>query len=138
MAKDYQVILISHNKLADGVLAAIKMIAGDQIDAQAYGLMPGQNPDVKASEIEATIAPETHTLILADLFGGSMANAAARLSTMPNVRLITGLNLALALQAVLEHPWTDEEIQKSIARAQENIKEVQLDLSDQDSEADFF
>ncbi|OAU22585.1 PTS sugar transporter subunit IIA [Lacticaseibacillus rhamnosus] len=76
MAEKYQIFFISHNKLAEGVLAAVKMIAGNQIDATAYGLMPGQNPEDKVNEIEAKIADDSHVLILADLFGGSMANAA--------------------------------------------------------------
>lgn len=137
MAEKYQVILISHNKLAEGVLKAVKMIAGANITAVAYGLMPGENPDEKVKMIEKEIDSKTHTLILADLFGGSMANAAIELSTKPNIRLITGLNLALALQAILEEPWTDDEIEKVLGRARENIKEVKLDTTE-DTEDDFF
>ncbi|QVI34553.1 hypothetical protein BVJ53_00610 [Lacticaseibacillus chiayiensis] len=134
----YQIFFISHNKLAEGVLAAVKMIAGDQVEATAYGLMPGQNPEDKIKEIEAKIESDSHTLILADLFGGSMANAAVQLAAKPNVRLITGLNLALALAAVLEKPWTDEEINKLIARSRENIREVTIDPVKEDAEEDFF
>ncbi|WP_334332204.1 PTS sugar transporter subunit IIA [Companilactobacillus sp. HBUAS59544] len=137
MSDKYQVILISHNKLAEGILSAAKMIAGDQIEAKAYGLMPGENPQDKVKQIEKELDPEAHTLILADLFGGSMANAAIPLSVKDNVRLITGLNLALALQVILEHPWSDAEIEKTIGRAQENIQEVKVDAKADEDESFF-
>jgi mannose/fructose-specific phosphotransferase system component IIA len=133
----YQVILISHNKLAEGILSAAKMIAGNEIEAKAFGLMPGENPQDKVNVIEKSINNDSKTLILADLFGGSMANAAIPLSVKDNVRLITGLNLALALQVILEHPWTDDEITKTINRAKENIQEVKVDIDDK-SEESFF
>lgn len=86
----------------------------------------------------ARLDEDSHTLILADLFGGSMANAAVRLAAKPNVRLITGLNLALALQAVLEKPWTDDEINKLIGRARENVREVTIEPVTGNAEEDFF
>ncbi|MFC2674859.1 MAG: PTS sugar transporter subunit IIA [Lacticaseibacillus rhamnosus] len=138
MAKKYQIFFISHNKLAEGVLAAVQMIAGEQANVAAYGLMPGQNPEDKVDEIKARLDEDSHTLILADLFGGSMANAAVRLAAKPNVRLITGLNLALALQAVLEKPWTDDEINKLIGRARENVREVTIEPVTGNAEEDFF
>lgn len=137
MSDKYQVILISHNKLAEGVLKAAKMIAGKEIDAIAYGLMPGENPDEKINVIKKEINIKSHTIILADLFGGSMANAAIKLSTEDNVKLITGLNLALVLQVILEKPWSEEDLTKVLEQARDNIKEVKL-TSVEDNEDDFF
>lgn len=138
MSEDYQVILISHNKLAQGVLMASKMIAGGEVNARAYALMPGENPDQKVEEIAKTIDENTHTVILADLFGGSMANAATALSVKPNIRLITGLNLALALQVILEKPWTDSEIDKVIENAKSNIRRVKIEPDTDDDDDEFF
>lgn len=132
----YQLIFISHNKLAAGVKAALEMIAGPQ-DVKVYGLMPGENPDDKVKQIEAEMNDETNYLILADLCGGSMANSATRLVTKLNVKMIVGLNLALALQAALEHPWTDQQITKTISRSKENIREVVIEKETDDSD-DFF
>lgn len=133
----YQLIFISHNKLAAGVKAALEMIAGPQ-EVEVYGLMPGENPDDKVKHIESTMDDDTNYLILADLCGGSMANAATRLVTKSNIKMIVGLNLALALQAVLEHPWTDDQINKTIRRAQENIREVKIEKKKEDDTDDFF
>lgn len=134
--EDYQLIFISHNKLAAGVKAALEMIAGPQ-DVKVYGLMPGENPDDKVKHIESEMNEDTNYLILADLCGGSMANSATRLVTKSNVKMVVGLNLALALQAALEHPWTDAQIEKTIGRAQENIREVKIEKEKDDSD-DFF
>lgn len=92
----YQLIFISHNKLAAGVKTALEMIAGPQ-EVSTYGLMPGEKPDDRVKEIEAKMNADTNYLILADLLGGSMANSAVSLISRPNVKMITGLNLALAL-----------------------------------------
>lgn len=134
--KKFQLIFISHNKLAEGVKAALEMITGPQ-EIRTYGLMPGEKPDERVKEIERKINRNTNYLILADLYGGSMANAAVSLLTRPNVKMITGLNLALALQAVLEKPWTHEQIKKVIFSAQNNVCQVELE-SKKDNIEDFF
>lgn len=137
MLADYEVVLVSHNKLAAGILAALNMIAGDQADVKAYGLMPGNTPDEEARKISKQIDNSKKNLILADLYGGSMANAVIPLITKPNVKLITGLNLALALQAILEKPWTDKEIEQLISKARENIREVKINNTNQNDD-EFF
>lgn len=137
MSKKYQLIFISHNKLAAGVKAALEMIAGKQ-DIKVYGLMPGEKPDQRIQEIEDKMNDDTNYLILADLYGGSMANAAVKLVTKENVKMITGLNLALALQAVLEKPWTEEQINKVIAEAQKNVRQVKIIKKSETNTDDFF
>lgn len=133
----YQIIFISHNKLAAGVKAALEMITGPQ-NVQVYGLIPGENPDDKVKHIEAEMEDDVNYLILADLCGGSMANSATRLVTKPNVKMITGLNLALALQVTLEQPWTEDQINKVIGQAQKNIREVKIEKEKENDADDFF
>lgn len=138
MVKQYKIFLVSHNKLAEGVLAAVEMIAGKQHDLRAWGLMPGENPDSVAEKIQTEISSESHVVILADLYGGSMANAVVKLSTLENVKLVTGLNLALALQTVLECPWSEQEIEKVINRSKDNIKEIKLEELNAENDDNFF
>lgn len=124
----YQIILISHNKLAWGVKAALEMISGSQ-NILIYGLMPGENPDALITQISKSLNKETNYLILADLFGGSMANSAVSLLVNKNVKMIAGLNLALALQVLIEKPWTEAELAKVIDNAQKGIREVKINNS---------
>lgn len=124
----YQIILISHNKLACGVKAALEMISGSQ-NILSYGLMPGENPDALIIQISKILNKETNYLILADLFGGSMANSAVSLLVKKNVKMIAGLNLALALQVLIEKPWTEVELAKVIDNAQKGIQEVKINNS---------
>jgi len=133
----YQLIFISHNKLAAGVKTALEMIAGPQ-EVSTYGLMPGEKPDDRVKEIEAKMNADTNYLILADLLGGSMANSAVSLISRPNVKMITGLNLALALQAALEKPWTDDQIKKIITSAQKNVQQVKIEQKAENPMEDFF
>lgn len=48
-------------------------------------------------------------LVLTDLFGATPSNVAARLSTLPQVRVVAGINLPMLLR-VLNYPDADLEI----------------------------
>ncbi|MCH4169920.1 MAG: PTS mannose transporter subunit IIA [Lactobacillus sp.] len=121
-----RIIFISHNQLAVGLKAAVEMIAGPQKQLEAHGLMPGEKPDDIIQQIRQTIQPEQQVLILADLVGGSMCNAAMALLDLPNVTLLGGMNLALALQVVLTPPQSDKEIEHVLDQAKTNLQHVVL------------
>lgn len=55
-------------------------------------------------------------LVLTDLFGATPSNVAARLTTMPNVRVVAGLNLPMLLR-VLNYP--DVELESLAGKALE-------------------
>ncbi|KRL11383.1 PTS sugar transporter subunit IIA [Schleiferilactobacillus perolens] len=128
-----RIIFISHNKLAEGMQKAVEMIAGPQPHVESYGLMPGQRPDDIVAHIRQSIKADEQVLILADLVGGSMCNAAMTLLDLPNVQLIGGMNLALALQVVLTPPASADEINHVIKQAQTNVQHVILKKVKDDS-----
>lgn len=132
-----RIILISHNRLAEGMKRAVEMIAGPQANLECLGLMPGEQPDALIDIFKQTIQPEQNIIILADIVGGSMCNAAMALLPLPNVRIIGGMNLALVLEVVLATPQTEAEIQHVIESASQNMHEVQL-VANQEQEEDFF
>lgn len=121
-----RIIFLSHNQLAAGMKAAVEMIAGPQTNLEAHGLMPGHKPDEIINALRKTITPDQNVIILADLVGGSMCNAAMALLNLPNVTLIGGMNLAMALQTVLTPPKNDEDIATMVAQAQANVQHVVL------------
>lgn len=128
-----KIILISHNKLAQGMRQAVEMIAGPQKNLTAYGLMVGQRPDDVIASFADQLPRDEQVLILADFVGGSMCNAAMALLQRPNVRLIGGMNMGLVLQLVLE-PTAD--IDHVISSAREGLKEVKL--AKVESDGNFF
>ncbi|MCI1894363.1 MAG: PTS mannose transporter subunit IIA [Lactobacillus sp.] len=130
-----RIILVSHNQLAPGMKAAVEMIAGPQANLEAYGLMPGDQPETIIHAIKTTITADQDVLVLADIVGGSMCNAAMKLLNLPNVRLVGGMNLALVLQIVLAPPTDAAALAHVIDQAQASLHPV---IIQQTSDDDFF
>lgn len=128
-----KILLISHNSLAKGLAKAVEMIAGPQENLAAYALMPGENPDDIVAGFAKDLPSDEPVLILADLVGGSMCNAAMALLKRPNVRLIGGMNMALVLQLVLN---PDANLDHVIQSARDSLQEVRL--TPVHAENDFF
>lgn len=128
-----KIYFISHNEFAQGLKRSVEMIAGKQPNLQALGLEPGGNPNEIVDQIEQQIDKADQVIILGDLEGGSVCNAALRLTVRPNVTLVAGTNLALALQVVLNPE--DADINAEIEAACEQMKPLHLKLvTNQDEE----
>lgn len=130
--------LISHNEYAHGLKKALEMITGVHDNLYSYGLMPGEHPDTIIKKIEEDISEQDDVIILGDIAGGSMCNSALRLTQKPNVRLISGMNLPLAMEIILMQPNTTEEINHIINNARENMKLLELELATNSGEDEFF
>lgn len=103
------VVLVSHGKFADGLHDALNMLAGEnREDLLSAGLENGTGADVLAEKLKgilSVIGPEDEILLLADLVGGSplttAAETLANLSLLDRTVMIGGMNLPLALSALL-------------------------------------
>ncbi|MGM0123964.1 PTS system, mannose-specific IIA component [Enterococcus sp. AZ194] len=132
-----KVILISHNKYAQGLKQTLEMITGVHENLYAFGLMPGDHPDEIIKQIEGLISPEEQMYILGDIAGGSVCNAALRLTQNPNIQLIAGMNLPLVMQLVLSEPTSKSELLQVIEEAKEGLRPLVLESITQNEE-DFF
>ncbi len=97
------VLLVSHGKMAEGVLDAAGMFVPDMPQAEAVSLSPSDSPEEFAARLrEALGRVDTGdgAVILADLKGGTPCNQAALL-TGERVRLLAGMNLALVMEVLL-------------------------------------
>ncbi|ENZ6558359.1 PTS sugar transporter subunit IIA [Enterococcus faecium] len=130
--------LISHNQFAEGLKKALEMIIGQQDNLQAYGLMPGGHPDEIIAKIEEQITDEMEVVILGDIAGGSVCNSALALTTRPNVVLVTGTNLPLAMEIFVSQTTKKADIDAIIANAREGMKTLAVDLNVQSGGDDFF
>ncbi len=103
------VVLVSHGTLAAGLHNALGMLAGEnREDILSVGLENGMGADVFAQKVEETLSKvgaEDEIILLADLVGGSplttAANVIAKMSLLDRTIMIGGMNLPLALSAVL-------------------------------------
>jgi mannose/fructose/sorbose-specific phosphotransferase system IIA component len=98
------VILVGHGDYAAGVRQAAEMILGPQPAVATVSLPPNGSTEALADEVAAAIerlGGGSGALVLADVFGGSPANAAGRLVLRdPAVHLVTGLNLPMVLEVL--------------------------------------
>ncbi len=95
------VVFVGHAALARGVLDAVEMIMGPQEDVHAVGMTPEQDPGAVVEAVQGHAGEDGELLVLADLFGGSPANAVAtELLRRDGVELVTGLNLPMALEVL--------------------------------------
>lgn len=120
-----KVILISHGKLSEGMLSSVRMITGIDSNVKYYGLYPGNHPNEIIKEIEEEVENNQQNtyIIAADIFGGSVCNAAMELVRFKNVKLISGMNLSLVIELVLSgDDVSDEELNEKINNAKDGMK----------------
>lgn len=97
-------VFASHGRLAEALLHTVEGIAGRQPHIEAYGLMPGVEPNEFADRLRAKVqrCEQGAMLVLCDLRFGTPYNIARRFAAeCANVEVLSGLNLPMALEAAL-------------------------------------
>ena len=100
-----KIIAVSHGRFSEGLVDSVQMLAGEQKDLVYYGLFPEETVDdlreKLRAELEAT--PENmEVLFLSDVFHGSPFNTIVDLMRDFQFHHLTGINLSLAVAAMLD------------------------------------
>ena len=97
------IILVSHGLLAEGVKSSLEMIAGKQPNLYTISLTPDSDNLQFGEELENMMGTLSgKTIIIADLLGGTPANVSLqKYMDNPDVEIMSGLSLPVALQCVL-------------------------------------
>ncbi|HEX5400720.1 MAG TPA: PTS mannose transporter subunit IIAB [Pseudonocardiaceae bacterium] len=108
------VILVGHGGFPAGVLDAVEMILGVQEHVGAVSLPPEGSTELVAEQVTAVVDrldASDGVLVLADLMGGSPANAVGLLALRdPRLHLVSGLNLPMALEVLTSVAETAAEL----------------------------
>ena len=128
------IIVSAHAALAEGLIGAVSMIAGEQKQLYSVSFLPGESlPDlIERISMQISASGAEKALVLTDLFGASPANAAsaALFSVETETVVVTGVNLAALLEAVLTRSDTEplESFAVRVAQAgRENIRLITKD-----------
>ncbi len=128
------IVLVAHGPFADGLKGAAEMIAGPQEQFVAIGMDPAADVDALRGEIEAAVAQvgADGALVLADLMGGSPANASGALA-LSGVPVICGVNLPMLLEVVMsrEHASLQELTETALSAGPEGIINLTKLLAEQ-------
>jgi len=121
-----RMMLASHGSLAEGMKSAAVMILGESCEMLAFGLDTFITPESICQEIKKVMeqSVEDEYLILCDLKGGSVHNCLMELCTLPNVCIVTGMNLSVVLELSVSPPTVDlnEEIKEILEISRDNIQ----------------
>jgi PTS system mannose-specific IIA component len=99
------VVLVGHGGYPAGVRDAVEMILGEQSNVATVALPPDGSTEEVAEQVSTAVellgGTDGAALVLADLMGGSPANAVGLLALRnPELHLVAGLNLAMALEVL--------------------------------------
>lgn len=115
------VILVGHGGYPDGVRDATEMILGEQPRVAAVSLPPNGSTEQLAAEVRTAIDGVdggNGALVLADLMGGSPANAVGLLALRdPALHVVSGLNLPMVLEVLTNTADTAAELAGVAERA---------------------
>lgn len=99
------IIVVGHGEFAKGLSSAVEMIAGRQDEYLNLSFSYGMTPEQLKAEIKDAIEhlnTERGVLIFTDLMGGTPFKESVEVSLQyDNVKVITGTNTAMLLEAVL-------------------------------------
>ena len=115
-----RLLLVSHGQFASGLHNALEMLTGKRDDIISFGLREDQAVENFSEVIADTLDSDTEGyVVLADIIGGSPLTTTLQVldkqGKMENTMVIGGMNLPLALTAVLMKDTLDaEELQKTI------------------------
>lgn len=99
------IIVVGHGEFAKGLSSAVEIIAGRQDEYLKLSFSYGMTPEQLKAEIKDAIEhlnTERGVLIFTDLMGGTPFKESVEISLQyDNVKVITGTNTAMLLEAVL-------------------------------------
>lgn len=112
------ILIISHSTLAEALKTTVSLIVGDKEYVQTLCLMKNDRMEDFADKLKNMVASADSgdgVLILADMFGGTPCNTALALfGNNEKVRIITGVNLPLIIEAIMHSNKNAEELSKII------------------------
>jgi mannose/fructose-specific phosphotransferase system component IIA len=125
------IIILTHGKAGEELIKSAEMILGPLKNVYAFSLLPGVPPEEYIKEVTETIklAPEG-SIILVDLFGGTPSNMAALLSKEYKISAVSGLNIAMLIEAdSMRKQLRGEELaQKVVSTAKASCKNIIKEL----------
>jgi len=94
-------VLVTHGRLADELLAAAEHVVGAQDQAQTVCIGPDDDPETRRRDIIAAVGlvdDGDGVILLTDMFGGTPSNLAISILGHGKVDVIAGVNLPMLVK----------------------------------------
>jgi PTS system mannose-specific IIA component len=95
------VVLVTHYRLGEELLQALRLIVPDAPEFQAVSIEPSQSVDEMRAAIQAALEKAEQgegVLILTDMFGGTPSNISLTFQKERTVEVVTGVNLPMLIK----------------------------------------
>ena len=95
------VVVVTHGRLANELVNAAEMIAGERLRIEAVALGWHDDPNAASDQIAAAVARmqgPAGVLILTDMFGGTPSNLGITFLEDDRVEVVTGVNLPMLVK----------------------------------------
>ncbi|SRR5690554_3505400 len=133
-------LIVTHGKMASGLLNAVEMIIGKHDNVAALELSEQDQVEAFKQRIEQAlddVQGDDGVIIFVDMLGATPFNLSARVALeRDNVEVITGVNLPLLLEIIMQREHAS--FKQLVAMAQEvgadSIKVLSQSLAAQDDE----
>jgi len=94
-------VLVTHGRLAEELIAALEHVVGPQENITAICIGPDDDMEQRRSEILASTSKADQgegVVLLTDMFGGTPSNLAISIMDKANVEIIAGANLPMLVK----------------------------------------
>lgn len=131
----YKTVISGHGKFASGFEGAIKLLAGKQINMKFIDFADGMSEVDLREEFLKTINDEP-ILFFTDLTGGTPYKEAAKLAyESPNIKLVSGCNLASLLETTFNSYNSLSDYANDLVNITKNSAEVfSMDIDNTESD----
>lgn len=95
------VLIVTHYRLAQEFLQALRLIIGEAEHFAAIGLDPGMTPEEMRAQIQKALhdVDQGHgVLVLVDMFGGTPSNLAISVMAETGAEVLAGINLPMLIK----------------------------------------
>ena len=121
-----KVILVTHGKLAEGILSAAQLIVGDQTDVKIFGVELGCDLEKLKKGItdllEEYSKENEFVVIMTDIFYGTPFNIITSLMESYDFIHITGINLGIVLEVLMKKDeLCNDELNQIIEQGKQGI-----------------
>ena len=94
-------VLVTHGRLAEELVAALEHVVGSQQRVRAIGIGPDDDMEKRREQILECVAEADEgdgVVLLTDMFGGTPSNLAISVMDKANVEVIAGVNLPMLIK----------------------------------------
>lgn len=130
-----KIVLASHGPMAEAMIESSKMLYGEMNNLSAVCLFPEDTTMSFIEKLRKQIDGFDEVLLLVDIPGGTPSNQGMMLlSEFPGLRIISGLNLMMVLETMIQcgNMNVDELKETIIHTGKESIKEMSLVVDNND------